>query len=130
MTKPLRRKDQIDCPSCGKAKPRRSHRQTYCSTRCRQRANYEKLAVQRLFPGRRYPTSPRPTIGPKKQNDFKVLHGRKSRSSLTEMPVSREVWRAILDTEVFDRDWRPVTSSDGVMCEVSLLRPRSLKSPA
>ena len=108
MTQPLRRKDQIDCPTCGKAKPRRSHRQTYCSTQCRQRANYEKLAVQRLFPGRRYPSSPRPTIAQKKTNDLNVLRERKSKSSLTEMPVSWEVWRAVVDTEVFDREWRPV----------------------
>jgi hypothetical protein len=41
-------------------------------------------------------------------------------------PIDADLWRRVLETEVFDREWRPVTSSDGVVCEVSMLPKRAL----
>jgi hypothetical protein len=123
---PLRRKDQIVCLNCGRRHHRRSHRQTYCSTRCRQQAN-RRLAVQRLISAPRYPYSPPDTIAPKNISNSNGLQGAKSGSSLACKPVERDLWARIRDIEIFEREWSLRTSSDGVVCEVSRLRPRALQ---
>jgi hypothetical protein len=43
-------------------------------------------------------------------------------------PFNRDLWRRVLDIEVFDREWQSVTSTDGVVCEVSVVRQRALRS--
>jgi hypothetical protein len=41
--------------------------------------------------------------------------------------IDADLWRKVLDIEVFDREWQTVTSPDGVVCEVSVLRTRALR---
>jgi hypothetical protein len=64
-----------------------------------------------------------PPNPPKKLNGAKGLHGSKVRSS-----TPRSLLREVIETEIFaGRSWRPVVSSGGVSCEVSVLRPRALR---
>jgi hypothetical protein len=37
------------------------------------------------------------------------------------------LWCSVINIEVFGREWRPITSPDGVACEVSVLRQRALR---
>jgi hypothetical protein len=131
MRTALRRKDEITCPACGRTRRRRSHRQTYCTTRCRQRA-HRKSALERSFRAPRYPYSPPATIAQKNTSTFNGFQGQKSGSSPTfwhgDSAFEAKLWRNVLDIEVFDREWRPITSTDGVVCEVSRLRPRALQA--
>jgi hypothetical protein len=63
------------------------------------------------------------TNPPKKLNGSNGLQGSKSRSS-----TPQNLLREVIETEVFaGRSWRPVTSTDGVSCEVSVLRARALR---
>ena len=39
-----------------------------------------------------------------------------------------DLWRNVIEVEQLDRQWRRITSSDGVVCEVSALRPRALQA--
>jgi hypothetical protein len=130
MRTALRRKDEITCRACGRTRRRRSHRQTYCTTRCRQRA-HRKSALERSFRPR-YPNSPPATIAKKNTSTFNCFQGQKSGSSLSfwhgDDPFDARLWRKVLDIEVFNWEWRAITSTDGVGCEVSRLRPRALQA--
>jgi hypothetical protein len=68
------------------------------------------------------------SVGPKGSIDpamsAKVAGGDRVRFSRD--PVNPDLWRRVLETEIFDREWRAVTSSDGVVCKVSVLRKRAL----
>jgi hypothetical protein len=61
-------------------------------------------------------------------NSLKLLadNSWKSRSRvgfwLGDAPFGADLWRKVIDIEVFDRKWRPITSPDGVVCDVTLLR--------
>jgi hypothetical protein len=129
MRTALRRKDEITCPACGRTRRRRSHRQTYCTTRCRQHA-HRQSALERSFRAPRYPYGPPATIAQKNTSTFNGFQGQKSGSSPSfwhgDNAFEAELRRKILNIEVFDREWRPITSSDGVVCEVSRLQAREM----
>jgi hypothetical protein len=137
---------QTKCPGCGepvshdREHGRAARRRTYCKTPCRRRAERTRARNARTaiaFPraiisrseggdtgrGRKAPSNP-----------LKLLadNSGKSGSSPTfwhgDSAFEAELWRKILNIEVFDREWRPITSSDGVVCEVSRLRPRALQA--
>jgi hypothetical protein len=90
------------------------------------------LPLERLFLGRRVGDTGRGRKAP--SNPLKLLADKsgKSRSRVGfwhgKRPFNRDLWRRVLDIEVFDREWRPITSSDGVVCEVSVVRQRALRS--
>ena len=117
-----RRRDAlVVCPSCGRSMPRKARQQIYCSTPCRQRANYAKAVAEGRFEPPLTKDTVRPTNPPKKVNGINALRAPKSGSS-----IAPERWRAIVELEVFGgRRWQAVVSSDGLTCEVSLLRPRA-----
>ena len=92
----------VTCQTCGRQVARRSRRQIYCSTRCRQESAVGALKLE----GRNTPTA-LPTDPPRKVNKINTLAGRNLRSRL-------------VDLEVFaGRDWLPVVSRDGVVSEIA-----------
>jgi hypothetical protein len=118
-----RRDVPVVCPCCGRSVRRKARQQVYCSTRCRKRAHHAETAVQPTKIVPRYPPSGNGTNPQKKMNGANGLQGSKARSR-TPQTLLREV----IETEVFGgRSWRPVTSTDGVTCWVSTLRPRALR---
>jgi hypothetical protein len=45
-----------------------------------------------------------------------------------DSPFNADLWHHVLNIEVLARRWRSITSSEGVACEVSVLRPRALQA--
>jgi hypothetical protein len=122
------------CPGCGEAVShdlehgRAVRRKTYCTTRCRRRAERTRTwnarstiaARAAIMSGRKAPS-----------NSLKLLadNSGKSRSRVGfwhgDSAFDAKLWRLIVKVEQFDRQWRPTTSSDGVVSEGSVLRPRA-----
>ena len=117
----VHRRDQIVvCPGCGRHVRRKARQHVYCSTRCRMRANGAGR-VKKRFLGRSTGGTTNP---PKKINGANALDKLKSR-----LRAPPGLWREIVAVEVFGgRDWQPVVSSHGVICEIGKLRPRALVS--
>jgi hypothetical protein len=112
-----RRDAPVLCRTCGRCVERAARQQVYCSRVCRERG---KERVKKAFLGSTTGGPPNP---PKKLNGANGLQGSKARSS-TPQTLLREV----IEIEVFaGRSWRLVTSTDGISCEVSTLRPRALR---
>ena len=90
------------------------------------------LPVQRLFQGRRGTS----TEGGRKatHNPLELLaeNSGKSGSRLGfwhgDSAFYAKLWHNVLNIEIFDRPSRTVISSDGVVSEVSVLRPRALQA--
>src|SRR5262245_13200514 len=123
MSAPLvsRRDAPVICAGCGRQIERRARQQRFCSTRCRQKANYVEKVARGDFLAR---TIARPTNPPKKDKKPKRLQRAKlvsSRPILGPADVlAVEVWGG--------RFWRPATSSGGVPIEIGRLRSRTLVS--
>jgi hypothetical protein len=114
----LHRDAPVICSQCGRSAPRKARQQKFCSARCREKAR-ERSRKAFLGQATGAPTNPL-----KKANGFNVLPAWKSGSS-----IAPRVPREIIEIEVFGgRAWREVTSSDGVVCEASTLRPRTLRN--
>jgi hypothetical protein len=121
-----RHRDQmVICPGCERRVARKSRQQTYCSTRCRKRGAYAKngrngrTAIYSDGLGR---DSGLGTDPHRKDNDFNALQWSKSGSS-TGIHGARRV----VEAELFaGREWREVTSSDGVRSQVGQLTARAL----
>jgi hypothetical protein len=133
---------QTKCPRCGEAVShdrehgRAARRRTYCSTRCRRRAERSRVWNARnartaiisrpeggaTGRGRKAPYNPLKLLA---DNSGKL----RSRVGFWQggSPIDADLLRRVLDIEVFDREWQTVTSSDGVVCEVSVLRARALR---
>jgi hypothetical protein len=136
---------QTKCPGCGEAVShdlehgRAARRRTYCSTRCRRRSERTRAwnARSAIFP----PTAiiQRPEGGATGRgrkapsNSLKLLadNSWKSRSRVGfwhgDSAYDAALWCSVINIEVFGREWRPITSPDGVACEVSVLRQRALR---
>jgi hypothetical protein len=113
-----RRDAPVLCRVCGRRVERAARQQLYCSRVCRERG---KERVRKASLGGDTGAPPNP---PKKLNGTNGLQRSKSRSS-----TPQDLLREVIETEVFDgRSWRPVTSTDGVTCWVSALRPRALRA--
>jgi hypothetical protein len=112
-----RRDIPVTCRTCGRRVERAARQQLYCSRACRER---DKGRIKKAFLGS---DTGRPPDPPKKINRTNGLQGPKVRSS-----PPQNLLREVREIETFaGRTWRPVTSSDGVQCEVSTLRPRALR---
>jgi hypothetical protein len=134
------------CPGCGEAvshnreHSRAARRRTYCSTRCRRRAERTRAWNARsaisprtaIIPGpegastrdgRKAPSNPLKSLA---DNSRKL----KSRGGIWrgDSPFDGDLWQHVLNVEVIARRWRSITSSGGVVCEVSVLRPRALQA--
>jgi hypothetical protein len=130
---------------------RRGNRTKFCGRKCRgEAARFPRAySFQKVVPVQGYTTSsmgknspaisrakigdlsgrPRPrSVAAKGSLDLamaaKVACGDRVRFSRD--PIDPDLWRRVLEIEVFDREWRPVASSDSVVCEVSVLRTRAL----
>jgi hypothetical protein len=139
---------QTRCPGCGEAvshereHKRAARRRTYCSIRCRRRAERTRAWNARSAISPRTAIISRPEGGATARgrkapsNPLKLLadNSGKSRSSIGfwhgDSPFDADCWRSVIKVEQLDRQWRSTTSSDGVVCEVSLLRPRPLTRPS
>jgi hypothetical protein len=114
----LHRDAPVVCARCKRSVPRKARQQKYCSARCRELA---KERSRKAFLGQDTGAPPNP---PKKINGFKSLPVPKTGSS-----ISPKVPRRVIEVEVFGgREWQQTTSSGGVACEVSTLRPRALRN--
>jgi hypothetical protein len=152
MAAPLRRNSTAPtrkCAKCGerfalkrrrgrnlsgrkRLRPARYHEGArYCSDTCRKLASKARLSGRQPSPvDAKNRSKPRgcphvlSTVTHAENSDAISVpcKPQKPKPRLTEMPVSKELWRRIVGTEIFDRQWRSITSSDGVMCDVALLR--------
>jgi hypothetical protein len=112
----LHRNAPVICFRCGRAVPRQARQQKFCSARCREAA---KQRSRKAFLGQDTGAPPNP---PKKVNGFNILRTQKNGSS-----IPQNLRRTVIEAEAFGgRKWRQVTSSGGVVCEVSTLRKRAL----
>jgi hypothetical protein len=116
---------QTKCPGCG-AHPsaRAARRRTYCSTRCRRRAERTRAWNARHASIARRAIISRPEGGATgrgrkaSSNPLKLLEDKSgNRGSrvgfwLGEAPFDADLWRKVIDIEMFDRQWRPITSPD------------------
>jgi hypothetical protein len=115
---PLHRDAPVVCPQCGRIVARKARQQIYCSTHCRERG---KERTRKAFLGQDTGAPPNPL---KKANGFNVLRARENGSS-----IPQNLRRKVIETEIFGgREWRQVVSSDGVVCQVSTLRQRTLRN--
>ena len=114
----------VTCQNCGEPiiPKRGSRRQRFCNSRCKDEARRNR---NNAICGRaRYPSGSMPRSV---KNSHANSNGCKAdfggRGS-----VDKALWRAIVETEVFaGRDWHEVTSADGVVSQVAVMRPRVLR---
>lgn len=119
----------ITCERCGHPFLQRSIRaQRYCSDRCRVaayrgagRVTNEGVATPIATPLDKIAVRPR--VIAETPGKSHSLHGRKQGGSIAGPP------HVIAVEVVAGRAWRQVSSVDGVVCEVALLRPRGLVDP-
>ena len=117
-----RRDAPVTCPVCGRRVRRKARQQTFCSRRCRQRANYANRIAQGRFNTFATQDTALPTNPLENVHGVNALQAPKSWSS-----IAPERWRAVVEVEVWGgHRWQAVVSSDGVTCEVTELRPRAL----
>jgi hypothetical protein len=120
----IRRTDPVCCPVCGRIVARKTRQQRFCSDRCRERSKESERGKERSRKALMGWHTGAPTEPLKKANNFSRFEQPKSGSSIARKPFLDEV----IEAEVFGgREWRQVTSSDGVVCQVSTLRPRALQ---
>ena len=111
-----RRDAPVVCVRCGRSVLRQARQQKFCSAHCRELA---KQRTRKAFLGQDTGAPPNP---PQNVNGFKSLPAPKSGSS-----IALQAPRDVIEAEVFSgRQWRPVVSSGGVVCEVSTWRRRTL----
>jgi hypothetical protein len=114
----------VCCSACGRIVPRTARQQRFCSARCRGRDKEQRRAEKRSRKGLLGWDTGAPTALPKKTNELNGFRSPKSGSS-----IGPKVPRRVVEVEIFGgREWKPLTSSDGVACEVSTLRPRALQN--
>jgi hypothetical protein len=105
----------VRCPVCDKRVQRQARQQTYCSRKCRQRAHYDKSVAEGRFDPLLGKDTGLPTNPPQKSRNFSELQATKTGSSLRICGPAR-----VIERELFaGRDWRVVTSADGVGCQVA-----------
>ena len=105
----------VRCPVCEKRVQRQARQQTYCSRKCRQRAHYDKSVAEGRFDPLLGKDTGLPTNPPQKSRNFSALQTTKTGSSLRIYGPAR-----VIERELFaGRDWRVVTSADGVVCHVA-----------
>jgi hypothetical protein len=75
----LRRDDPVACPICGRVVRRKARQQTFCSARCRKRAQYARDVAEGRFNEPRYPRSGNGTKPTKNASDINNLQCQKSR---------------------------------------------------
>src|SRR5262249_24936948 len=103
---------------CGRSVPRQARQQKFCSARCRKLANQR---VRKAFLGQ---DTGGPSNPPKNINGFNLFEPPENGSS-----IGPNGPRAAVEIEIWGgRSWRQVTSADGVICEVAVLRLRTLQS--
>jgi hypothetical protein len=108
----------VECP-CGRRVNRKSRHQRFCSHRCREKARRQEIGRTAIFSSGLGQDTGGVTNPPKKPNPNSTLQTAKARSS-PRIYGPREV----LAVEVLGgRVWEPKTSTDGVACLVSRLRP-------
>ena len=113
----------VRCPVCEKRVQRQARQQTYCSRKCRQRAHYYKSVAEGRFDPLLGKDTGLPTNPPQKSGNFSALQTTKTGSSLRIYGPAR-----VIERELFaGRDWRVVTSADGVVCHVAS-RSRDLRN--
>ena len=119
-------KNDVVCSLCGKSVPRQARQQIYCSAHCRLkafRANQVAKAIET------HPMA-RPT-GAAKINAVPPRPSQEVPGNAYAFQLQNRHGRAphhVLEAEIFGaREWRRVVSSDGVVCEVSTLRKRTLR---
>jgi hypothetical protein len=112
---PHHRDAPVRCPVCDKRVQRQARQQTYCSRKCRQRAHYDKSVAEGRFNPLSGKDTGLPTNPPQKSCNFSELRATKPGSSLRIYGPAR-----VIERELFaGRDWRVVTSADGVICHVA-----------
>jgi len=116
--KASRRDAPVICPVCERRVDRQMRGQSYCSRRCRQKANYAAKVARGDFSTH---TTALPTTPEKNKNKLKVLQRAKTLSSHRVFGPAD-----VLDAEMFNRHWQPAASSGGVMLQVSRVRARAL----
>ena len=123
MTLASNKLESVRCPACDRIVKRRSRQQTFCSTRCRNRAHKTPWTLKTPV---RYPCSGEGTDPHKSSNENNILHWPKSRSSL--VPSDGIVGpRQVIGAEIIaGRKWEDVVSSGGVKSYVSRLTRRAL----
>jgi hypothetical protein len=118
MTLATSRNAPVVCDGCGRKVQRRSRQQRYCSRRCRQRGNYSQKVARGDFSGR---TIALPTNLIKKRHQINEVQRAKTLSSTRIIGPPQ-----VIAIELFDRLWESTVSPDGIVAEVSRLRPRAL----
>lgn len=108
MTKlALRRNAPIQCP-CGRAAPRKTRQQRYCSEKCRKR-KWGEMRCRKAGLGRDTGEATNPI---KFVSNINGLQATKSRPSPCILAPA-----VVIDRELFaGRKWERVTSEDGVSC--------------
>jgi hypothetical protein len=93
----------------------RAAKRTAISRKCRQRAHYDKSVAEGRFDPLLGKDTGLPTNPPQKSRNFSELQATKTGSSLRIYGPAR-----VIERELFaGRDWRVVTSADGVICHVA-----------
>jgi len=116
----VRNRLAVVCAGCGRQVARTSHRQQFCSTKCRMQEN-GRGRVRKASLGL---DTGAPTIGQKNNNKNSPMQGANLLSPPRILASAQ-----VLAVELLDRDWKPAISSDGIHIEIAELRPRSLVSP-
>lgn len=113
----------VRCPACDRIVKRRSRQQTFCSTRCRNKAHKTPWTLKTPV---RYHPSQEGTDPHKSSNENNILQWPKSRSRL--VPSDGIVGpRQVIGAEIIaGREWEDVVSSGGVKSYVSRLTRRAL----
>jgi hypothetical protein len=124
-TRLAHRRDQaVLCDHCGRKVRRKSRHQRFCSRRCRVSAHRAKTFVQAIKKRRRYP----PTGDETNASNIVSNSKRVPQRFLGSSPHIRGPKHVIEDEVVAGRDWRQVTSADGIASFVSHLHEPTLVS--
>jgi hypothetical protein len=116
--KAVRRDAPVPCPVCGRSVERRARQQRFCSAQCKEKG---RTRVRKNFLGR---DTGAPTNPPKKSRNVNNVQGAKSGSRGRISGPAR-----VIAIECFDgREWTQTVSTDGVACEVGVLRPPMLRA--
>src|SRR5262249_57203702 len=104
--------------------PRKARQQRFCSDRCRERNKEGERGKKRSRKALLGGDTGAPPAPLKKANGFNTLPAPKSGSS-----IALQAPRHVIEAELFGgREWQPVISSGGVVCEVGTLRQRALRN--
>ena len=113
------------CAQCGKSlRPKKaSRRQRFCDSRCRDKARRERNFAAVAATRRR---TPHPSAAIPRSVENPPLTSTACKGDFADRAYSISGPRVAVETEIVaGRGWQPVTSPDGVTCEVTRVRADS-----